>query len=122
MRASGYETVLLALLAFASGGASGYFVGRGQARPMGEIPSRRETIDAFERAVGLDVGQCAQAEKILDEYHPRFSKIKMTIEPDLAILRSEVRTQIATILREDQKDRYHAWCVKHDAQRDANIK
>src|SRR5579863_4067477 len=101
MRASGHETALLALLAFASGGASGYFVGRGQVRSAGEIPPRREAIQAFEHEVGLDAGQCEKAEKVFDEYHPRFSAIKLSIEPQLAPLRSEVRTQIGTLLRED---------------------
>lgn len=116
-------TVLFLVVAFASGAASGFFVGRSQApRGSGSLPNRAEVLDAFVREVGLDAQQRAQFEKLFEANHDRFTSIKRRVEPELAAVRSDVRTQLRALLREDQKQRFDRYCNERDRQRDENMR
>jgi hypothetical protein len=116
-------TWILLVIAFVSGALSGFFVGRSQAvHHQGDLPSRDEILDRFVDECGLDHEQRATFQRIFDENHPRFVTVKMSIEPALAALRSEVRVTLRETLREDQKRRFDAYCAERDRQRDANMR
>lgn len=116
-------TFLFLLVAFGSGAASGFFVGRSQApRGTGALPTRAEVLDAFVREVGLDSRQRGEFEKIFEANHERFTSIKRRVEPELAAVRSDVRTQLRALLREDQKPRFDRYCNERDRQRDENMR
>jgi hypothetical protein len=116
-------TVLFLVVAFASGAASGFFVGRTQApRCNGALPSRAEVLAAFVREVGLDGQQRVEFEKVFEANHDRFTSIKRRVEPELAAVRSDVRTQLRSLLREDQKPRFDKYCNERDRQRDETMR
>ncbi len=110
------------MIVFASGAATGFIVGRSQAPPSGDLPTRSDVLDAFEREVGLDADQKATFKKIFDTNHPRFREIKLRSESELAPIRSEVRAQLRAVLREDQKPRFDSYCNKRDRQRDESMR
>jgi hypothetical protein len=114
---------LFFVVVFVSGAASGYFVGRSQVTPRtGDVPNRREVLEAFVREVGLDPEQRASFEKVFDTNHSRFVSVKLRVEPELAALRSEVRTHLRGLLRDEQKPRFDQYCNKRDRQRDENMR
>ena len=110
----------LALLMFVSGAASGFAVGRSDllVRRGGDIPTRREMLDACAREVGLDAVQRARFDQISDANHERFVKVRARIEPDLAEIRSDVRAQMRVVLTDDgQRSRFDAFFQRRDKQR-----
>jgi hypothetical protein len=116
-------TVILFIAVFASGATSGFFVGRSQAaRNTGNIPNRTEVLDAFVREVGLDPEQRAAFKRIFDTNHPRVVTIKLRAEAELAPIRSEVRTELRSLLRDDQKPRFDDYCNRRDRQRDESMR
>lgn len=116
--------ILVLAVVFASGGVSGFFVGRSQAvRRPGELPTREEVLEAFVREVGLDSEQKKVFEQIFNMNHPRFVAIKSRVEPELAAVRSDVRAQLRATLRDDQqKARFDAYCNLRDRQRDESMR
>ena|SRR5581483_6614709 len=111
-------TVIFFVLAFASGAASGFFVGRSQVPNRSvDIPTRDELLDAWAHEVGLDSEQKAAFKKIFDENHQRVTTIKQRAEAEIAPIRSEVRPKLRALLREDQKPRFDQYCEKRDRQR-----
>jgi hypothetical protein len=115
---------LIFVIVFASGALSGFFFGRGQtSRPStGDMPSRKEILDRFQREVGLDAEQRASFDRIVDANHARFVAVKLRVEPDLAVLRSDVRTQLRAVLRDQQKPLFDAYCRERDRQRDESMR
>lgn len=115
-------TAIFFVVVFASGGLSGFFIGRSQPARSGEIPNRKEVLEAFTREVGLDPVQRASYEKIFETNHSRFVTVKLRVEPELAALRSDVRTQLRAVLRDEQKQRFDEYCGKRDRQRDESMR
>jgi hypothetical protein len=116
-------TWLVFVLVFVSGSLSGFFFGRGQApHPAGDIPSRKEILDRFQREVGLDSEQRATFEHIVESNHARFVTVKSRVEPDLAVIRSDVRAQLRGVLRDQQKPLFDAYCRERDRQRDESMR
>jgi hypothetical protein len=116
-------TAIFFVVVFVSGALSGFFVGRAQPAPRStDLPRWKDTLEAYDREVGLDAGQRASFEKIFTANHPRFNTVKRTIEPELATLRSDVRTQLRAVLREEQRPRFDQYCSKRDRQRDESMR
>ncbi len=116
-------TAVFFVVVFASGASTGYLVGRSQPAPRSnDLPRWKDALEAYDREVSLDAAQRAAFEKVFIANHPRFSTVKLKIEPELAVLRSEVRTQLRTILRDEQRTRFDQYCIKRDKQRDESMR
>ena len=114
---------MLLVLVFVSGALSGFFVGRGQTiRHKGEDPTREEILDRWEYECQLDPEQKSAFDRIFREYHPRFATVKKTIEPELAIIRSEVHDKLRTTLQGEQGPRFEAYWNERSRQRDAKLR
>jgi|SRR5271155_1578947 len=116
-------SLILLAIVFTSGALSGFFVGRSQAvHHKGDLPSREEILDRFTHEVGLDSEQAATFDRIFTQSHQRFVTVKMKVEPELAVIRSDVRAQLRATLRSDQKPLFDAYCDLRDRQRDASMR
>ena len=117
-------TGALLLLVFVSGALSGFFVGRGQlTRHKGDAPTREEVLDRWEYECHLDAGQKASFERIMKESHAKVALLKKAFDEErVAPIRSDVRTNLRGVLREEQKPLFDAYCKERDRQRDESMR
>jgi hypothetical protein len=109
--------VLLVLIAFASGAASGgLFVAR-TAPPIPVGARGRQTLDEIMREVQPTDPQREQIARLIDEYHPRYAAVRARIEPEVAVIRSELRSKIRASLDAEQAARFDDYCRRRDEQR-----
>src|SRR5438093_5665593 len=101
----------LVLLALASGGASGFIVGRARPAPSAlEIPTRHEKIDALALELGLDAEQRHRFEEISDRTNARLHEVNQGVEPAIAAIRSDARAEMRGLLVGKQVERFDAFC------------
>ncbi len=117
-------TGILLLLVFVSGALSGFFVGRGQmTRHKGDAPTRDEVLDRWEYECHLDPEQKASFKRIMQESHAKVAVMKKAFDEEkIAPIRSDVRTTLRGVLREEQKALFDAYCKERDRQRDESMR
>ncbi len=112
------NATILLVLAFASGFASGIVVtGSRPSRSALDQATRRERLTAIEDEVGLDPDQRKRFEEISDKNHERFLAVTRSVAPDLAAIRSDVRSQMRTLMTDEQRRRFDAVLARIDDAR-----
>jgi hypothetical protein len=115
---NGYALVFL-LLGFGSGAATATIYCRSHPdRTATYIPSRSEQVDAMADEIGLDEAQRARVHEISNRTHGDLAKIRESVAPALAAIRSDVRSQIRAVLTNDeQRRKFDTYCTRRDLQR-----
>jgi hypothetical protein len=112
------NALLLLLLGFASGAASGTLWSRANPeRALTTIPTRTEQLEAMADEVGLDPTQRVHAHEISDRTHGEIVAITSAAAPALATIRAQVRSQMRALMNADQARRFDAYCARRDLQR-----
>jgi hypothetical protein len=109
--------VFLVLLAFASGAASGFVLGRGPQAPAGLARGRAAVLAEIDRDVEPTPEQHRQIDAIMERNHSRFLAVRSKVEPELATIRSDVRAQIREVLDPERRARFEAYCAHRDELR-----
>jgi hypothetical protein len=117
---SSKATAALVILAFASGGASGFVVGRSALATRGavEVQTWDDVLAGLTRECGLSADQRTKFDQIRNQYHPRAVAVKQSFAGDLATIRSDVRGAMRAILDDGQKRLFDDWCRRRDASRE----
>jgi hypothetical protein len=110
-------TGFLVLLAFASGAASGFVVGRGPQPTAGLARGRVAVLAEIDRDVLPTPEQHRKIEEIMERNHSRFLAVRSKVEPELAAIRSDVRAQIGEVLDPERRARFEAYCARRDELR-----
>ena len=112
------QALAVLLVGFASGVASAALYLRSHPdRLVTDIPTRSEQLDAMADEVGLDVQQRASAHVISDRTHSDLAKLRESVGPQIATIRSDVRSQLRALMTPEQQVRFDAYCARRDAQR-----
>ena len=125
MDTSRFRAILLLMLVFAAGATVGvaadrldFFAGEPEAEPAaaatppearereGGSRGRQTTIEQFADELGLTAGQRSEIEGFLDHYRDEVRAMRRAVQPQYRALLDSVRTQIESVLTEEQVENY----------------
>src|ERR1700689_855101 len=87
------------LVGFASGVASAAVYLRSHSDHLvTDIPTRTEQLDAMADEVGLDAKQRASAHVVSDRTRNDLTKLRDSVSPQIATIRSDVRSQLRALM------------------------
>lgn len=125
MDTSRFRAILLLTLVFAAGATVGvaadrldFFADEAEAEPVAEATSseardrddgprgRQTTIEQFADELGLTARQRSEIEGYLDHYRDEARALREAVQPQYRALLDSVRTQIESVLTEEQVEDY----------------
>ncbi len=88
-----------------------------QCRPWGKPPSREEVVRKLSRKLGLNAGQRAQVEVIVNDAHNQMREMRREDQPKIDSILTDAQTKIRTALRPDQERKFDKLVAKWKEKR-----
>lgn len=125
MKRSNLSLALYLLAVFVSGGLVGafghklYMVRTVDAASQRRSPAefRQRYINEMRGRLGLDDGQAARLNEVLDRTRTRFREFNEKHKPELSGIQDAQVSEIQALLRPDQQDRYTAYRLERERKR-----
>lgn len=120
MTNSRWSAALLLVVVFSLGAGAGALGMQRSARCSG-MPARGPNayLDRLTRELSLSEPQQQQVKAVLDRFTPRMEALDAETRPRFEQMRTEIRTEIRSLLTEPQRTRYEEMIRRHDAERNA---
>ena len=119
MTGSKVSAALLLVAVFASGVGVGAVAAR---RTAENRPGREAYMERLDRQVRLNDEQRTQVQAVLDRYRPQMEALYSEQRPRYEALRQGIRTEISSLLTDEQRQRYEEMNRRHDAERTARAR